>query len=139
MQTYRLKKLETPQYISVQGRGYWWKQPAYDPYEIVSEIIPDELRIMIHNGLTPDKFVGTHLAASDLKSGGLLTTRTLLPVFNLQALCNYVLASVEFWDDAIIEKQRQRFHEIAKRLEFRGIHPYILDKHKFGCRDFHPN
>ena len=133
MTPFRLKELKSTYYISVGGKGSWWKQPAYQPYEILSKYIPPKVRIMLHRGLTPDKLVGTHYGVSCMITGALITPRKytlpLIPVYDIDRLCTYAIRLVNRWDaDHVL----QFFHKLVKNQEFRGIHPYILDEHKWA-------
>ena len=140
MTRFRFKKLEGPQYISVRGKGYWWQQRACQPHEILSESIPKGVRIMLHKGLTPEKFVGTHYAVSDIATGGLITHSELLPVFDKNALCLYAIQVVNQPSyPKNRESNRLAFDTLVGNLEFRGIRKYQADMHKVACHYFAPN
>ena len=94
---------------------------------------------MIHNGLTPDKFVGTHYAISEMAFGCLVTGRSLLPVYDRIALCCHVLENAAYWETESEVEKRRKFYKMTEKDEYRGIHPYQVDKRKFNMRRFPPN
>ena len=49
-----LLPLDEPVLLSVRspdGTG-WWKQPAHNPYRILTQELPKEIHLVLHTGLT---------------------------------------------------------------------------------------
>ena len=130
---YRLRQINHTQYISCQARGVWWKEPAYRPYHILSDLIPEGLNLMVHYGLTTERMVGVHYDISDMQTGTNLTKKPLFPNYDLEKLCTLTILMVSSWSQEQIRNAREvYFHQQIKQLEYKGIYPYTLDLDKFS-------